>query len=441
MIANLFRLIVSLIINKQSIIFYTLFVFVVFNYSNSVFSQAQEIRFSLPKVTLNNESRDTEIVSSKNLITEVNFSSTLSLNDSLRFAWSNFDLDLKSKQNPKDKVGYIRAYLDTTEDKNLILEFATSPLKIQELTSRIREGNNKVIFVLFLNNQNTNRLINFSFNYKATSSEAQIKIIKPIPKTVFNKGINQEINLVVENFFVKPNLDLANHGKIEVYINNLKDENFLTQILEANIEDNNSKIKITSDILGSKFENIKDNLINQLIFLPVTNQGKKQLNNQIAVEITTNFQNTLNLNNPQVEFLNLTNTSNTLASNELIKIKISNFKILKFDTRNSVVNNEGYLQIIINDKPHKITFDKNEFSIDELVPNYKQEKINLKLQLVNADFTLLSPPVTTNLDLFLKQKSKDNVSTIIDSSNWQFVIIGLTILLILSSVLYIIYRT
>jgi hypothetical protein len=398
--------------------------------------QAQDFQFSLPKVTQNNQIKDTEKINNQTI-----FNDTLSLNDNLKFAWSNIDLNLLSKSNPTPTTGYIKAYITEIKDENLILDFDSSPLQIDKISQKLKEGKNNLIFVLYSNNTKTDKIINFTFNFKFSTLNPVIKILKPSQNSIFSKNSKHNIVLSVENMIVKSGIQLPNHGKIVIYYDKIEESNFITQITDSEVINSLSNITINSDALGDKFKNLKDSTKTKLLFVPITNDNKTITTSQVNLEVTTNFFETLDIKTPLIEFVNISPTNNVIKNSDNIKFKISNFKILKYDTRNSIVNNEGYLQILVNDKPHKLTFDRQEFTINELVPNYKEEKINIKLQLVNADFTQLNPVVNTSLDLFIKQQDLGDITNNIQASNWRLAIILVTIILILGSVIYIVFRT
>ena len=397
---------------------------------------AQDFNFSLPKVMQQNQVKETELINN-----EVIFNDQLTLNDSLRFSWANIDLSLDSRSNPSPKVGFVKAYINEVKDENFILDFATSPLKLDQLGFKLKEGKNKILFVLYLDNKPTDKIINFTFNYKLTPSDPVIKIIKPNQKTLFTTNLKQDFLITIDNFVVKSGINLANHGKIKVYYNEVSDNGFLTQIIDSDNYANGSQLKFNSDIFGDKFRAISDTETGKLIFVPITYEGKVLTTAQATMDVIMNYQTTLNIKTPSVEFLNINDSNNSLLTSDKIKIKVNNFTLQKFDTRNSMAINSGYLQILINDKPHKMTFDKTEFTIDELLPGYKDEKLNIRLQLVNTDFTSLNPDTFAIIDLFIKPNKIDDISTKVQASNWRLIIIGITILIILGSVLYIIFRT
>jgi hypothetical protein len=397
---------------------------------------AQDFNFVLPKVMQQNQVKDTETINN-----EVIFNDQLTLNDSLRFGWTNIDLSLDSRSNPSPKIGFVKAYNNEAKEENFILDFATSPLKLDQLGFKLKEGKNKLVFVLYLDNKPTDKIINFTFNYKTTPLDPVIKIIKPNQKTLFTTNLKQDFLINIENFVVKSGINLANHGKIKVYYNEVSDAGFLTQIIDSDNYASGSQLKFNSDVFGDKFRTIPDSESGKLIFVPITYDGKVITTAQATMDVIMNYQTTLNIKSPSVEFLNINDSNNSILTSDKIKIKVNNFKLLKYDTRNSMAINEGYLQILINDKPHKMTFDKTEFTIDELIPNYKEEKVNIRLQLVNSDFTFLNPDTFATIDLFLKPNKIEDINNKVQASNWRLIIIGLTVLLILGSVLYIIFRT
>ncbi|MGL4757805.1 MAG: hypothetical protein ACRCXZ_00575 [Patescibacteria group bacterium] len=396
---------------------------------------AQDFNLTLPKVTQSGVIKETEKIGADYLFNDV-----LTLNDSLRFAWSNIDLDLDSRSNKSTSKGYIKAYVNTIADENFILDFATSPIKMDTFSQKLKEGSNKLYFVLYVNGEMTQKRFGFSFVFKATNNDPSIKIVKPNANIVFTEDSKYDFQVNVENMIIRSGINIGNHGKINVFINSTSEENFLTQVTEADINGNTSYLKFNSSIFSDKIKQQKDELKSKLIFQPVSNIGKVFTNSEVTLDVITNYNKTLDIKQPAIEFLNI-NDNTAINKDEKIKFKISNFKTLKLETRNTVTPNEGYLQILINDKPHKIAFDKTEFTIQEIAPNYTSEKINLKLQLLNVDFTELNPNISTSADVFIKNSQKQNIESRIQTSNWRLIIIGVTILMIILSVLFIIFRT
>jgi hypothetical protein len=397
---------------------------------------AQDYTFTLPKVTQNNQLKDTE--QSKG---EVFFNDNLSLSDTLRFAWSNIDLNLNSRATPTPTTGYIKAYINEVKEENFLIDFASSPFRIDEIATKLKEGNNKLIFQLIVDGKLTNKSVIFNFSFKLDAQKPIIKIAQPLPKTVFAKNVKKDFIVNVENLIVKTGIKLSNHGKINIYLNDVSEAGFLTQITDSERVGSSSLLKFNSDTLGDKIKTSTDSLKSKLIFVPVLNDGKIILDSQASVEVVTNYLNTLDIKNPSVEFLNVTNQNNTIGVSDRIKIIVNNFKLIKFDTRNTVVNGEGYLQVFVNDRPHKLTFDKSDFSIEELVPNFKGEKLTLRLQLVNSDFTILNPEANVSIDLFVKPDRVEDLTLKVQASNWRLIVIGITIFLIIGSVIYIIFKT
>lgn len=397
--------------------------------------KAQDFNLTLPKVTQSGSIKDTEKIGE-----DYTFNNILTLSDSLRFAWSNIDLDLEAQTVKSPSTGYIKAYINSPIDENFITNFASAPIKLDQFSQKLKEGNNKLYFVLYSNGIATSKKFGFSFVFKATSSDPIIKIVKPNPKIILSNESKYDFQINVENFTVKSGINISNHGKINVYIDQVSEDNLITQIVDSETINSNSVIKFSSNIFGDRIKKNPDSLSSKIIFLPISNTGNAYKSSEVSLEVISNYNNTLDIKQPAIEFINVNDTA-TIGRDDLIKYKISNFKTLKLDTRNSTNNNEGYLQVLINDKPHKMTYDKTEFTLSELAPNYTQEKVNIKLQLVNTDFSQLNPIVSTNADLFIKETNPVNITDRIQASNWRLIIIGTTIAMILGSVLYIIFRT
>jgi hypothetical protein len=402
----------------------------------SIAQQAPYV-FSLPKVQIGGLVKDTSKISS----TEYESKDALSANDLLRFGWENIDIDLASKTTPRPQTGYFKAYYNELKEENFILDFGAAPLRIDKLGSFLKEGKNIVYFSLYVEGKDTKQSIKFSFGYSSKTTEPLIKIAQPKPLSLITKDKNSELELFIDNFVVKTAINVSNHGKLKVYINSVSEANFLTALVDSQPSNTGSYVKANLSILGDKFYNTKDGEANKLIFLPETNDGKILPNSAAEVSVITNFQNTLDIKSPQIKFLNISSENATFDRNDKIKIKVDNFKPLKFDTRNIAKNGEGYMQLFINDVPHKIAFTSLEFSINEIAPNITDEKVRIKIQLVNTDFLPLEPNSEAVAEIFIKKSKDATAREQVEVSNWRLVIIAITLILIVGSVIYVVTRT
>jgi hypothetical protein len=402
-------------------------------------AQSTVYNFSIPKVQIGNSIRETVKIDNS----EFQFNDTLSPNDLIRFGWQNIDINLASKDKNIPNSGYFKAYHTEIKDSNFILDFGSSPLKVEKLaqSSLNKEGANVVYFQLFIQDKPTEQKIKFNYTYSSKVNGPEIKVIQPKSQTVFSKGKNIDIELQIENFIVKTGVSISNYGKLKVYLGSVNEDNFLTSIIDSQGTTTGSRVKVNSVVLGDKFSNSFDNEKTQLLFVPETNDGKVLLNNVASVPIIMNFQNTLDIKSPQVQFIDIDNSKPVYDRSDKLKFRIDNFKVLSFDTRNETKLGEGYVQILINDKPHKIAYTKQEFSIDDIAPSFEEEKVNLKIQLVDANFVKLDPVAETSVDIFIKKQQKADISQTLEISNYRLIIVGITVLLILGSVLYVIFRT
>jgi hypothetical protein len=393
--------------------------------------------YSLPKIQIGNSIKETNKTSDS----EVSFAETLSNNDLLRFMWQDIELDVANKISPSVKGGYLKVYKESLKEENYIYDVGFTPLKIDKLANTLKEGQNILFFQLVLNGQPTQQTIKFSFNYTSNSGLPNLKILNPKPFTVLNKDKYTDFEIVVDNFVVKTDVKLSNHGKIKVYLNNLNEENFLTSLISSEITPMGSKLKFNSSVLGSKLQEALDSEKSKLLFLPETNDGKVLNTAMVEISLITNYQKSLNIKLPQVSFVALDSNKTVVDRDEKIKLRIDNFKVLGYDVRNTDKPNEGYMQVYINDKPHKIAYTQTEFTINELAPLINEEKINLRVQLVNANFLAIEPLAEANLEIFVKKNNPLDQTSIVEISNWRLILLGVTILLILGSVMYIVFRS
>lgn len=431
---------------KTNIVLLSL-VFIVGVFVIPVQSWANDNKYQLliPKVQVGESSVDTTKVSPL----EYQFNGVLTPNDKIRLGWSNIDLNLiKAKQlgDSAKSYGYIKIYKEEVKEENVIIEIDESPLAISKIASKIKEGQNKLIFLLFIGNQETDQKIEFGFKFVNTINKPTIKIITPQDGVVINKDVGSKFNLLLTNFTLDSNATIDNHGFINVYLNSVSNDNLITKINEtANQENSNNQninetnIKFSSSIFGNRLNSLPDSLDNKLIFKLVQNTKPQAEDISTEIKIITNFNNTLNVSLPSVEFTNITDKNNNINFNDTIRLKISNFQTTRFDSSNSNEKNKGYLQILIDDKPVKIAYTESEFTLKDLVPNLSKDKIKLTVKLANYDFTQLDYPAEKSIDLFVSNKEQSNGAGVI-ISNWRLISIGLTLLLITVSVVYLIFK-
>jgi hypothetical protein len=417
--------------------------FVVFCLSvNYTLAFAQEVKvynFYLPKVQVAGVLKNTTKISND----EYSFQESLGPNDLLRFGWENIDIDLNAKGN-QDLIntGYFKAYYNEVKESNFLTDFGSSPLKLDKLATSpfIKEGSNTVLFELIKNNKSTNQVIKFVFNYTTRSNDPVVKIIKPAPFTLFETDKIVDFELSLQNFTIKTGVNLTNFGRLKVYINSQTEANFITNITESTSTVQGSVVKFNTGSLPDKFKNLADQKDAKIIFVLETNDNKTKTEATVDLPITLNYQKTLEIKSPTVRFNKISSGDYVFGRDEKIKFTVENFKLLNFDVRNEEKPSEGYLQILVNDIPHKLTFTDNEFTINQILPSTSEEKLDLRLQLVTANFNKLDKDASDQITIFIRSKEQNTIK-VTEISNLRFFIIGFTILLLLGSIAYVVFRT
>lgn len=406
----------NLFLNLKLIITIFLVFLSVFSFSSlSILAQTatNSIDLKISKVTAGGKSFDTKL-SGKNNWT---FDETLlGDGDSIRYSWVNSILNTKNRQVPILAGGFLKIYLsDDSKEENLLLEYGVSPLPLNLFSARLSPGNNKLLFV-YIDHTNkpesANTKIAFNFKYNPSTNKPKITVIEPTENAVFRKNSVKNFNIQLDNFALGENAN-GNPaiGKLKVYANTLREENLLGIFKTSKeIGPSSQFVEFNSDNLDKvKFQNLIDSKETKLIFVLAKTSGE---NLEITSErkITTNFLETLKIENPKVTILEprKDRTNLNVDGNTAFLLKVENFEVLKERQSGGNEENKGYLQIFVNNQPTKTVWSKPEsFTLNEIgYKDDKEGKREVVVRLVNKDFVKFVPEVSDTLSIIYEPPVK-----------------------------------
>jgi hypothetical protein len=379
----------------------------------------------------------------------------LTKDDDIRYRWSGVDLNTKYKSISASGGGYVRVYSNEVKDANLLVDQGLDvyPLRLSTIADKLANGSNKLLFVYINSGNNTAfNPVTFTFNFKNVSNKPVISIVKPLPNSIFMKGVEQEIVLQLSNF------KLANSGgtdpsvgKVKVYFNEVKVANDLGTISSGRgLGDGKFEVNLKSSDL-TLLPNTPDSDQTKLIFV-LTDITEKPIGIQSEVIIKTNYSNSLNVGLPRVTIVEPKKDRSNLSidGNSQFILQIENFEILKDRPVSDTLvadGKKGFLQIIVNNgdksQPLQPVWGKTEFTLNEIGYSDSGEgQRNVKVQLVDVNFELLKPEASDSIDIFYTPPAQDEVkeSVNVQNNTWRIVIIVLTVVLIVGGISILITR-
>ena len=410
--------------------------------SSPVFVVAQQsttnpINLAISKVSVGGKIENTRKDGSNNFI----YDNELNLDDDMRYGWAGTDLNLKYKDAPAVGGGYLKIYLnDDTNEANLITEFGSSPLPVVKLRSKLVEGANKILFVYI---DSTNRFptqptkVSFSFKFKNFTSQPQIQVIEPSPNTVIGRGADKDISLQLINFELE-NADsrLPNRGKLNVYVNQVLDQNRLGIFsVSQNVQD---KIYVRFNTRDLETTRIPDGTATQLIFVLTQTNGTIS-NIQNSLQVRSNYNGSLDVGLPHVTITEprKDRTNLTIDGNQKFILKVDNFTVLTEATKDTNEDMKGYIQIYVDNKPLKTLWPKTDFTLNEIgLSDTVEGRKTVKVQLVNKNYTKLSPEATDSIDIIFAPKFNDNNSQTpqVENQSWRIVLVIITVVLVVGGI-------
>ena len=110
----------------------------------------------------------------------------------------------------------------------------------------------------------------------------------------------------------------------------------------------------------------------------------------------------------------------TIDGDRKFIIDVKNFEILGQLSTGNNEDKKGYLQIFVDDTPIKTIWNKKEFTLNELEYTDKvSSKKQVRVQLVNKDFTKLIPDVSASLDIIYKPNINADPNQKLDKTQTQ----------------------
>jgi hypothetical protein len=412
---------------------------------------AQDARNPI-NLTLKQANRDGEQVP----IQKVNFytyklDKPLDLDDSIRFGWNNISLDVNSRDNPNPNKGYLKVYVGSVKPDNLATYAGSNsdiyPLKISAMKDHLEPGKNKVIFV-YENSyfQEPKGKVTFTFNFENQTSSPKIKVLEPAPETVFMESTARPIKLELLNFKLEKSFKKREgYGSLKVYYNKTSEDNLLKTVTSGNTSEKGTFL-VELNPNNLKLSQIADSKDTKLIFQLVDNKGNPLDISPKELPIITNYNQSLDVDLPQIKILepSKNRTDLTVYGDTKFAVKVDNFKLLESTSTQSegpVTNTKGYLQILIGQeevfKPIQTVWGKQEFTLNQIdyTPQERKRQI-VKVKLVNRNFEDLKPPAMDTVEVVYEPEvvTAEETDNITQNNTWRFVIIGLTILLIISGI-------
>lgn len=413
-------------------------------------AQRNPIDLKVSAVVQNNNKQNSRLESQDKWV----FDSELSLDDAIRYSWKGVDLNLKYKTKPAKDGGYLNIYIDSVAPANLITEQGLDnyPLKLNSIASRLKPGANTLLFSYVNSLTKAEYLpVTFTFNFKNTSSAPALEIIKPNPKAVFMKDVNQEIQVQIKNFRLSSTLSRDNTvGKLMVYINEVKQANFLGKFSSGK-ELPNGIFEVTFNSKELDFSRVTDNSSSKLIFV-LTDTNEKILPYSSQLEIITNYQNTLNVGLPRVTIIEpkKDRTTQTVKGDDKFILQLENFELLtqRPIIENVVVQpNKGFLQISVGgsdiNSPLQTIWPKTDFTLNEIGFFSKTEgQKTVKVKLVYENFSELKPEAQDTIDIIFEPNvaAQNPENTVVQNNTWRLILIGMTTILIVGGISVLITR-
>jgi hypothetical protein len=439
----------SLKIINRLILSFSILCFILISgfYNLNIFAQTSidgnAIGLEITRVTKDGQIKDTKKDSPNNW----SFAEDLNLDDLIRYRWNTVALDLKYKDKPDSNGGYLKIYTnDDSNPANLVGEYGSSPLSLSTISTKLKEGPNKLLFVYIDKSgqpANPQTKVSFSFNFKNISVKPKLTIVSPEPDSLLAKGVVKDFIVDLQNFSLE-NTDTNNpiKGKINVYYNEVGTQNFVATISSSRLlEDTKFQVKVSTKDL--ELDKIPDSLTTKLIFV-LTKTNGELLDIRAEVQVKTNYQNKLNVGIPKVTILEPKNdrTDLSVTGNQAFLIGIDNFELLKERSTGSSDGKSGYLQVLIDDAPYKILWPEKSFSLNDIgYIDQTEGRKTVKVQLVNKDFSKLDIDASDarNIIYIPDKKSgpnanQDEQDNGIKNSNWRVIIIILTVVLIIGGI-------
>jgi hypothetical protein len=416
--------------------------------------EVSPLDLELVRIQKGGDVKDTKLVSPQNWSTD----EVLNLDDTIRYRWKNVVLDEKYKTAPAPNAGYLRVYKDDeTKPENFLTDNGSSPFPLSKIAGKIKDGDQKLIFLYVdtTGNPIPSTKSTISFKFQGVSTKPTMKILSPDSGSLFAKNLSREFNIELSNI----SLDTTDSpqeqkGKVSLYYNEVKPENFLSAFSRSTDLDgkDGKKALLKFDTTDSSinWDRVPDSLNTKLLFA-LTKINGDPLGVEQILEIKSNYQDQINLGLPKVSIVEpkADRSDITTTGEQKFIVKVENFELLGERSDKQKDGKSGYLQILIDDAPYKIIWGQQIFSLNEIGYSSEEEgRRTVKVQLVNTDFTKLDSPAIESREIIYKPSSKttqnpqnaNEEDAAVASNSWRTIIIVLTIILIVGGIAIIITK-
>ena len=381
--------------------------------------------FYIPFVVQNGNKVATNQINGSNF----GISTNLTDNDQIRYGWDTVAIDLSYKNYPQAGGGWIKVYLEDENPESAILETGTSPISVKSLAPKLKSGKNKIILVFVDSSNDPNRSqskASLTFNYESAAPKPTMTLLEPAENSLLMGQFDRKFRLELGNFGLTNEVSNSpDRGILKVFVNDINTKPIAIIKKSTELEANKHIVEFSSKDFDPDI-NIPDSKTSKIIFVLAKTDGNN-LESQLSKQMITNYSNTLkDLGLPEISFgepksdrLDL-----TIDGERKFIIDIRNFEILSQLSTGNNEDKKGYLQIFIDDTPIKTIWNKKEFTLNELEYADKvSTKKQVKVQLVNKDFTKLVPDVAANLDIIYKPSLNVDPAQKLDKnqtqSNWS----------------------
>ena len=381
--------------------------------------------FYIPFVVQSGNKVPTSQVSGSNF----SYSGNLTENDQIRYGWDTVAIDLSYKSYPQAGGGWIKIFLEDENPESAILETGSSPISLKSIAPKLKSGKNKIILV-FVDSSNdpakSQSKASLTFNFETAVPKPTINLIEPAENSLLMSQFDRKFRLELGNFGLTSEVSQSlDRGILKVFVNDINTKPVAIIKKSTELESNKHIVEFSSKDFDPEI-NIPDSKTSKIIFVLAKSDGTN-LENQLSKQMITNYSNTLkDLGLPEISFgepkadrLDL-----TIDGERKFIIDIKNFDILSQLSTGNNEDKKGYLQIFIDDTPIKTIWNKKEFTLNELEYADKvSTKKQVKVQLVNKDFTKLVPEVAASLDIIYKPSLNADPDQKLDKnqtqSNWS----------------------
>ncbi len=419
------------------------------------FSQTSQnsIDLQITRVTKDGKTMDTRASGTNNWIFD---GGTLNDLDNIRYAWKQAILDTKNEKVPILAGGFLKIYLgDASKEENLLVKHGESPLPINLFASRLTAGDNKLLFVYIDHTnkpQGANTKVAFNFKYNPTSDKPKINIIEPAESAVFRANSARSFSVQLDNFNLsESSANNPSVGQLKVYYNSVKEENFLGTVKSSKeIGPTSHLAEFTTETLNQeKLIKIPDSRDTLLIFVLAKPNGEN-IDIQTQRKVITNFGGSISIEQPKISIIEPRKDRNDLAAdgNITFLVKVENFEVLKERQTGTNEEGKGYLQIFVNNQPIKTIWPKAEgFTLNEIgYKDDKEGKREVRVQLVNKDFTKLSPEVADSVSIIYQPPTKTANSSSVEASDQpensvlRIIVVSLIVVLFIAGIVILVTK-